>query len=298
MTFPSPFSFPSPSPFFASTEDLFPALRLLDLHHPVHHHQPSFRITRRWAQPLPQFLKVLDGAVAPRFDVREGTAAFELQGEVPGLRHEDVVIEFVDSRTLVIRGKRGETEETETEPDTKSKGGVTQQSDVDDGNKKTQGQGQEGATNARAATVEDAEDAEDVQNTTTTTAADEDAKSTTTTTTTSTATIGGGANTPTSSSSSSSPAENIAQTPASAQPQSTNPNTTSDSKSQSKSQSKFWLNERILIQQFERRFKFPAHVDVDHEAVKASLRNGILTVVVPKVVKEEGKEGTRRILVE
>ncbi|KAF2178514.1 HSP20-like chaperone [Zopfia rhizophila CBS 207.26] len=42
---------------------------------------------------------------------------------------------------------------------------------------------------------------------------------------------------------------------------------------------KYWVSERS-IGEFHRSFTFPAHVDQD--AVKASLKNGILSIVVPK----------------
>lgn len=41
----------------------------------------------------------------PRFDVREIGSTYELQGELPGIRQEDIEIEFEDANTLVIRGK-------------------------------------------------------------------------------------------------------------------------------------------------------------------------------------------------
>ena len=242
-----PFSFPSP--FITTTEDLFPAFSLLD------HHPTTFRIARhrRWGAQFP---------TAPRFDVRERTAAFELQGEIPGLRQQDVVIEFVDPHTLVIRG-RVEREETDVEnPDVKGKGKEVEgtaprTADVDRNTKSQQ------------ATVEDEGQASP--------AIDDDNSTTTSTTTI------GGANTPTSSAAEQETTTTVASATATA-----NANLSSESKY------KYWVNERAVIEQFERRFKFPG--DVDQEAVKASLRNGILSVVVPKVVKAV-KEG-KRIVVE
>ena len=54
---------------------------------------------------------------------------------------------------------------------------------------------------------------------------------------------------------------------------------------------KYWVSERS-VGEFERRFSFPGRVD--QEAVKASLKNGILSVVVPKVAAREA----RRIQIE
>jgi HSP20 family protein len=44
-------------------------------------------------------------------------------------------------------------------------------------------------------------------------------------------------------------------------------------------QAKYWVSERS-VGEFHRSFSFPTRVD--HEAVKASLKNGILSIVVPK----------------
>lgn len=46
---------------------------------------------------------------------------------------------------------------------------------------------------------------------------------------------------------------------------------------------RYWVSERS-VGEFQRTFNFPGKVDRD--AVKASLKNGILTVVVPKLKKE------------
>lgn len=55
-------------------------------------------------------------------------------------------------------------------------------------------------------------------------------------------------------------------------------------------QHKFWVSERS-VGEFSRTFQFPSRVD--HDQVSANLNNGILTVVVPKAKKHEG----RRILI-
>ncbi|KAK6212936.1 hsp20-like protein [Colletotrichum tabaci] len=41
----------------------------------------------------------------PKFDVREVDDAYELHGELPGMKKEDVSIEFTDPHTLHIRGR-------------------------------------------------------------------------------------------------------------------------------------------------------------------------------------------------
>lgn len=42
---------------------------------------------------------------APRFDVRESSDAYHLDGELPGIAQKDVDIEFSDPQTLVIKGR-------------------------------------------------------------------------------------------------------------------------------------------------------------------------------------------------
>lgn len=41
----------------------------------------------------------------PKFDVRETSEAYELQGELPGMKKEEVFIEFTEPQMMVIRGK-------------------------------------------------------------------------------------------------------------------------------------------------------------------------------------------------
>ncbi|OAQ97247.1 hypothetical protein LLEC1_07063 [Akanthomyces lecanii] len=45
----------------------------------------------------------------PKFDVRETGDVYELHGEFPGLRKEDICIEFPQPQTLVVRGKSERT---------------------------------------------------------------------------------------------------------------------------------------------------------------------------------------------
>jgi len=52
---------------------------------------------------------------------------------------------------------------------------------------------------------------------------------------------------------------------------------------------KYWVSERS-VGSFHRSFNFPARVDQEH--VKASLKNGILSVIVPKAKKVEPRKVT------
>lgn len=54
-------------------------------------------------------------------------------------------------------------------------------------------------------------------------------------------------------------------------------------------QEKYWVSERS-VGEFSRSFTFP--VRVDSEAVKASMKNGILSIVVPKAKKEHTRKIT------
>jgi len=53
-----------------------------------------------------------------------------------------------------------------------------------------------------------------------------------------------------------------------------------------KPEGKFWISERS-VGEFARSFSFPARVDQD--AVKASMKNGILSIVIPKLKAESRK---------
>ncbi|RKF79831.1 30 kDa heat shock protein, partial [Golovinomyces cichoracearum] len=52
---------------------------------------------------------------------------------------------------------------------------------------------------------------------------------------------------------------------------------------------KYWVMERN-VGEFSRSFGFPTQIDQD--AVKASMKNGILSIVVPKAKKQEGRKIT------
>lgn len=58
-------------------------------------------------------------------------------------------------------------------------------------------------------------------------------------------------------------------------------------KKEQQPQHKYWVTERN-VGEFHRSFTFPARVDQD--GVKANLKEGILTVVVPKAVAKEAKK--------
>ncbi|KAA8646551.1 hypothetical protein EYZ11_008241 [Aspergillus tanneri] len=131
---------------------------------------------------------------APRFDVRETSDAYHLDGELPGIPQQNIEIEFSDPQTLVIKG-RSEREYSSPEA----------------GESAAQGGGSDVVK-------------------------------------------------------------------------------TSDKQvTKSEGQHRFWVSERS-IGEFHRSFSFPTNVDQDK--VKASLKNGILAVVVPKASAPSGKKIT------
>jgi HSP20 family protein len=62
-------------------------------------------------------------------------------------------------------------------------------------------------------------------------------------------------------------------------------------KAEQKAQEQHWISERH-VGSFQRQFAFPARVD--QEAVKASLKNGVLSIIIPKAAAPE----SRRINIE
>lgn len=188
--------------------------------------------------------------LAPRFDVREVPAAFELQGELPGINQENVTIEFVDANTLVIRGKT-ESVHTETSED----GNVA----------KENGKEQVAESPATLAADNDAASEKSASSYHKASVEDEDY-------------VDAGAESE----------QGPGEAPTTTKTVSEKP--TEAVKENEQNRPKYWVSERATGE-FERRFKFPGQVD--QEAVKASLKNGILSVVVPKVARKE-----RRIVVE
>ena len=181
----------------------------------------------------------------PRFDIREVGATYELQGELPGIERKDLDIEFVDERTLVIRGRTGtEANETNETPETVQSTKAVEHEAVNDN-------ASEKSANYKKASVEEEEYVD--------AGAEGEASE--------------GAKTP------SSPSAEAAPEP--------------EAKKDAKPSLKYWVSERS-VGEFERRFTFPERVNLDANAVKASLKDGILSVVVPKVATRE----PRRINIE
>ena len=179
----------------------------------------------------------------PRFDVREVGSAYELQGELPGIEQKDLNIEFLDERTLVIRGR---TVAEDAKSDEVAEAAEPVEKAVQ--NEPANGNASEKSPHYQKASVEDEY-------------------------------VDAGAE---------SEAADGAKTPASTTAEVT---PTVESKKAAEPSDKYWVSERS-VGEFERRFSFPGRVELEN--VKASLKNGILSVVVPKVAAQQ----SRRINIE
>lgn len=185
----------------------------------------------------------------PRFDVRENAAgtSYELQGELPGFDQKDLDIEFVDERTLVIKGRSASERGVNQTPAIASENNTQKSVGAEEAASE---QGPQKSATYRPASVED----EYVD------AGAESADGT------------------------------VSKTPTSTAEEASQPLEASK-KEESEPDFKYWISERS-VGEFERRFAFPGRIDQDQ--VRASLKNGILSIVVPKLVEQ----GTRKISVQ
>ncbi|KAL8655049.1 MAG: hypothetical protein Q9210_001140 [Variospora velana] len=215
-------------------------------HFPTQTFAPFFRDFDSFFQPeafgvRPQQVRPF----APRFDIQEVPSAYELHGELPGIKQEDIDIEFVDANTLVIKGKTARESTRTNTVDTKGKAveGPSTPNAIAAGNVS------QTSSNFRKPSVED--EYVDL-------GAEREGSAA------STATEGA----PT-------PAGTIATEAPNA-----------PAAEEEEPGYKYWVSERS-VGEFQRTFSFPGKVDQD--AVKASLKNGILSIIVPKAVKYEKK---------
>ena len=199
----------------------------------------------------------------PRFDVSEVDNAYRLRGELPGVEASDLEVQFTDANTLVISGK---TETSRTE-------GKALEQDVDTNMTSTENAA---TTRDAAQATEKDDDAASVHSSsssyvqptvedeTDVNARENGAESSSTT---------AGAQTPNT-------ADSVA---ANGQEQS------SKQAEAEQTQPHYWVSERSLGS-FQRTFTFTNRVD--SEGVTASLKNGILDIVVPKAKAPEAKKIT------
>ncbi|PHH74233.1 hypothetical protein CDD80_3211 [Ophiocordyceps camponoti-rufipedis] len=84
-----------PPQFYNSETSFTPLFRLLDDFD--HHYRQSPQQHTRRSAGLPSW--------QPKFDIRETAENYELHGELPGIRKDQVNIEFTDPQTMLIRGR-------------------------------------------------------------------------------------------------------------------------------------------------------------------------------------------------
>lgn len=200
----------------------------------------------------------------PKFDIRETDKAYELHGELAGMKKEHVQVEFSDPQTMIVRGRIERSYAANTPsagaitnaPSATTAGAIeeprpatpTSASGADNNNEN----GNTEKASIHKATVED--DTEDEE---------------------------GYAKVSTPTSEIRAPSTAVAE---SAKPVPPQVPTTTDT-------AKYWVRERS-IGEFSRSFNFPQRVD--HDGVSASLDNGVLTITVPKAKRHE----VRRIAVQ
>ena len=212
---------------------------------------PLFRLLDNATADLdPSHRQQARRAFTPKFDVREVDSAYELQGELPGIEQKDLNIEFLDERTLVIRG-RTVTEESKTNDAAEAAEPAKAAEPANaTGNEPANDNVSEKSVNFQKASVEDEY-------------------------------VDAGAE---------SEAADGAKTPASTRA-ATEEASRSATKKAAEPSFKYWVSERS-VGEFERRFSFPGRVELEN--VKASLKDGILSVIVPKVAAQR----SRRINIE
>lgn len=188
----------------------------------------------------------------PRFDVREIEDAYELRGELPGVESQDLNVEFTDANTLIIRGSL-ESGTTSGVPPSQRQD--NEQSTVDTDFQTTPADTSDAASvhsdNSTSSYVKPSVEDE----------AEADARTTTTS-----ATAG----------EDKAPSVETTVTAQADQP----------IQRTEQSESRYWVSER-RTGSFQRTFSFPGRIN--QEGVTASLKNGILDIVVPKQAAPEAR---------
>lgn len=214
--------------------------------------------------PKPSSPSQRESSFTPRFDLRELKDSYRLDGELPGVNQKDIDIEFTDSNTLSVK----DYVEREYDDNVNDIHESTEMHDdtIDSENASTSSSSSSSSGPAsprfsgryRQPTVEDGDDDDEGSSSTTTISNNNN---------TSDAEIGSRSapepepSTADESKSSYHPAKKLKTT--------NNPSTST----------KYWASERPMGK-FHRTFTFSSPIDQD--SVKASLVNGILTIVVPK----------------
>lgn len=194
----------------------------------------------------------------PSFDVRELPDAYYLDGELPGVDQSNIDIEFTDPQTLVVKGR---TERNYTSS--------TIQSASPQVESEPEPRGQDTPSTSTSAsrtpspswhqpTVEDDDEGDEGNMS--------DARSTASS----------------SASSTRSTSAVIVE-----KPSPSGPAQTTQSSTPSSPKEHYWIAERS-IGEFQRTFSFPVRVEQDN--VRAALKNGILSIIVPKEAAPKAKK--------
>lgn len=228
--------------------DFAPLFRFIDDYdvHRSHRHGPNTNSNSNSLFPTTPVR-----SFQPKFDVSEEKDSYLLEGELPGIEQENVLIEFSDPHTIVIKGKVERVVRSSSSPASSNAIGDAAAA----GQQKAIASGTE-TLKSHKATVED-ESVEDGGQ-------QQQQQQVATTTPT---------------------------TEQSVEKAIINNNDNKAAQQPAQPQSKYWVSERS-VGEFHRSFQFPARVDQD--AVKASMKNGVLKIVVPKAVNRPG----RRIAIE
>lgn len=275
-------------PSTARSMSFFPAPLLPRLGgFPSHDFAPLFRMLDDYtsqAQRAMDFFPTTARApqvFQPRFDVREVEGAYELRGELPGVEQRQLEVEFTDAQTLVVRG-RTERESSSGSPPAAIAAAPEQVENVntsDDAAATETSTEQVNTTATEPAIDSDAMSTHSSASYQKATVEDEDAASTTTP----------GQATPAGSSVAAEEPQQTSQvnTVATPAPQQTQ----QAPQQQQQQQPRYWVSERS-VGEFQRTFTFPSRIN--HDNVRASLKDGVLHIVVPKAVAP----ASRRINVE
>ncbi|KAI5309487.1 hypothetical protein KEM55_003136 [Ascosphaera atra] len=188
----------------------------------------------------------------PKFDVREKDDAYYLDGEMPGVEQKDVDIEFVDEQTLQIKGFMNRVYE-----DTNVKEKESEKQNENENESEAEAEMTDGESDASSA-APSSRSRESSPYQATVEDVDEDGNPKQT------------------------KKSEKSEQPSSPSKAVTKETETKEVAKNEKPQWKYWVSERSMGS-FQRMFRFTEKVDQDN--VRASLRNGVLSVVVPKEVK-------------
>lgn len=242
--------------FLSCASDFSPLFRLLD-DYETHRYYPA-PTRSSGCKPTSTSTSTCTSTSTPRrtiftpaFDVRELNDAYYLDGELPGVDQSNIDIEFTDPQTLVVKGRTERNYHSTSTPQAKVEVEVEEPRGQDT---PTTSASRTPSPSWHQPTVED-DDEDDSGNVS-------DARST--------STAGSGRSAV------------IVEKPSV-------PAATSSSSSTSTSSQKehYWIAERS-IGEFQRTFAFSTRVDQD--GVRAALKNGILSIVVPKEAAPKTKK--------